>query len=64
MPLHQVLERDGLNTAGLNVDQALLGKIEVFDIIEMLSYRLRDVERLAAPGFGGKIVKTVLDILG
>lgn len=50
MAPQQGLQWDGFRRAGARVGQPLLGKVEVFEVVQVAPDGLNRVEGLAAPG--------------
>ena len=50
MAPQQGLQWDGFRRAGARVGQPLLGKVEVFEVVQVIADGFDHVEGLAAPG--------------
>jgi hypothetical protein len=61
MPLHHLAQRHGVAAAGAEIGKALLGEIDVFEIVEMLQDGFAGIIALASPRELGKLIKTVFD---
>ena len=60
---HDFFEWHGLRLPGSNIDQPLLGKVQVLEIVQMLLDGRLHVEGLAAPGAVGQPVQALKDFI-